>query len=31
VSHRMALDEAPKAYDMFKKKKDQCLRVVLTA
>jgi threonine dehydrogenase-like Zn-dependent dehydrogenase len=31
VSHRMALDEAPRAYDMFKKKKDQCLRVVLTA
>jgi threonine dehydrogenase-like Zn-dependent dehydrogenase len=31
VSHRMALDEAPKAYDMFKKKTDQCLRVVLTA
>jgi len=31
VSHRMALDEAPRAYDMFKKKTDQCLRVVLTA
>ncbi|HYO72082.1 MAG TPA: zinc-dependent alcohol dehydrogenase [Archangium sp.] len=31
VSHRMALDEAPRAYDMFKKKKDHCLRVVLTA
>jgi threonine dehydrogenase-like Zn-dependent dehydrogenase len=31
VSHRMALDEAPRAYDMFKKKTDHCLRVVLTA
>jgi threonine dehydrogenase-like Zn-dependent dehydrogenase len=31
VSHRMTLDEAPRAYDMFKKKKDQCLRVVMTA
>jgi threonine dehydrogenase-like Zn-dependent dehydrogenase len=31
VSHRMALDDAPRAYDMFKKKTDQCLRVVLTA
>jgi threonine dehydrogenase-like Zn-dependent dehydrogenase len=31
ATHRMALDEAPKAYDMFKKKKDHCLRVVLTA
>ncbi|HEX8436033.1 zinc-binding dehydrogenase, partial [Archangium sp.] len=31
VSHRMALDEAPRAYDMFKKKTDSCLRVVLTA
>ena len=31
VSHRMALDEAPRAYDMFKHKTDHCLRVVLTA
>ncbi|WP_257455005.1 zinc-dependent alcohol dehydrogenase [Archangium lipolyticum] len=31
ATHRMALDEAPRAYDMFKKKKDHCLRVVLTA
>jgi threonine dehydrogenase-like Zn-dependent dehydrogenase len=31
VSHRMTLDEAPRAYDMFKKKKDHCLRVVMTA
>jgi threonine dehydrogenase-like Zn-dependent dehydrogenase len=31
VSHRLALDEAPRAYDMFKKKKDHCLRVVMTA
>ncbi len=31
VSHRMALDEAPRAFDMFKKKKDHCLRVVMTA
>ncbi|QRN96012.1 glutathione-dependent formaldehyde dehydrogenase [Archangium violaceum] len=31
ATHRMALDDAPQAYDMFKKKKDHCLRVVLTA
>ncbi|MGZ3456915.1 MAG: zinc-dependent alcohol dehydrogenase [Archangium sp.] len=31
VSHRMALDEAPTAYEMFKKKTDHCLRVVMTA
>jgi threonine dehydrogenase-like Zn-dependent dehydrogenase len=31
VSHRMPLEAAPQAYDMFKHKKDQCLRVVMTA
>jgi threonine dehydrogenase-like Zn-dependent dehydrogenase len=31
VTHRMALDEAPRAYELFKHKKDQCLRVVMTA
>jgi threonine dehydrogenase-like Zn-dependent dehydrogenase len=31
VSHRMTLDEAPRAYELFKKKTDRCLRVVMTA
>jgi threonine dehydrogenase-like Zn-dependent dehydrogenase len=30
ISHRMRLEEAPKAYDIFKKKKDDCTKVVLT-
>ena len=29
VTHVMSLDDAPKAYDMFKKKKDGCIKVVL--
>jgi threonine dehydrogenase-like Zn-dependent dehydrogenase len=29
VTHVMGLDEAPKAYDMFKNKKDGCIKVVL--
>ncbi|APS40511.1 Threonine dehydrogenase [Salegentibacter agarivorans] len=30
ITHRMKLDEAPKAYDLFKKKEDKCVKVVLT-
>ncbi|PRX48846.1 zinc-dependent alcohol dehydrogenase [Salegentibacter salegens] len=30
ITHRMKLDEAPKAYDLFKKKEDNCVKVVLT-
>ena len=29
VTHRMSLDDAPKAYDMFKNKEDNCIKVVL--
>jgi threonine dehydrogenase-like Zn-dependent dehydrogenase len=29
ITHRMSLDDAPKAYDMFKNKKDNCIKVVL--
>ena len=29
VTHRMNLDDAPKAYDMFKNKEDNCIKVVL--
>ena len=31
ATHRMPLDEAPQAFELFKHKKDNCLRVVLTA
>ena len=30
ITHRMALDEAPQGYDMFLKKQDDCVKVVLT-
>ena len=30
ISHHLALDEAPAAYDMFKHKSDACTKVVLT-
>ncbi|HET9670451.1 MAG TPA: zinc-dependent alcohol dehydrogenase [Casimicrobiaceae bacterium] len=30
VTHRMSLDEAPEAYDLFKNKQDDCVKVVLT-
>jgi threonine dehydrogenase-like Zn-dependent dehydrogenase len=30
VSHRMSLDEAPRAYEMFRDKVDDCTKVVLT-
>lgn len=30
ITHRMPLDEAPEAYKIFHKKKDDCIKVVLT-
>jgi len=30
ISHRMSLEEAPKGYDIFKHKQDECTKVVLT-
>jgi threonine dehydrogenase-like Zn-dependent dehydrogenase len=30
VTHRMSLSEAPGAYDTFKHKRDECMKVVLT-
>jgi threonine dehydrogenase-like Zn-dependent dehydrogenase len=30
ISHRMRLDEAPQAYELFKNKQDECTKVVLT-
>ncbi len=30
ISHRLSLEEAPRGYDIFKKKKDSCTKVVLT-
>ena len=29
ITHRMKLDEAPMGYDIFKKKEDDCIKVVL--
>lgn len=29
ISHRLTLDEAPHAYDIFKNKQDECVKVVL--
>ena len=29
ITHTMSLDDAPRAYDMFKNKKDNCIKVVL--
>jgi threonine dehydrogenase-like Zn-dependent dehydrogenase len=29
ITHRMSLDDAPKGYDMFLKKQDECIKVVL--
>jgi threonine dehydrogenase-like Zn-dependent dehydrogenase len=29
ITHRMSLDEAPEAYEIFKKKEDNCIKVVL--
>jgi threonine dehydrogenase-like Zn-dependent dehydrogenase len=30
ITHRMSLDEAPQAYEIFKKKQDGCIKVVLS-
>jgi threonine dehydrogenase-like Zn-dependent dehydrogenase len=30
VTHRLSLDEAPRGYELFKNKQDDCLKVVLT-
>jgi threonine dehydrogenase-like Zn-dependent dehydrogenase len=29
ITHRLPLDEAPRGYDMFLNKEDDCLKVVL--
>jgi threonine dehydrogenase-like Zn-dependent dehydrogenase len=29
VSHHMSLEDAPRGYDMFKHKEDDCVKVVL--
>ena len=30
VTHRLTLDEAPRGYDIFKHKEDECIKCVLT-
>jgi threonine dehydrogenase-like Zn-dependent dehydrogenase len=30
ITHRLPLDEAPRGYDMFLEKRDDCMKVVLT-
>ncbi|HUP41510.1 MAG TPA: hypothetical protein VM115_15400, partial [Vicinamibacterales bacterium] len=30
ITHRMRLDDAPEAYDIFNSKEDECMKVVLT-
>ena len=30
ITHRMRLDDAPEAYDIFNRKEDECMKVVLT-
>jgi threonine dehydrogenase-like Zn-dependent dehydrogenase len=30
ITHRLRLDEAPKGYDIFLNKEDDCVKVVLT-
>jgi threonine dehydrogenase-like Zn-dependent dehydrogenase len=30
ITHRMRLDDAPRGYELFKEKADDCLKVVLT-
>ena len=30
ITHRMRLHDAPQCYDMFHKKEDECLKVVLS-
>jgi len=29
VTHRMSLEDAPHGYDIFKNKKDNCIKIVL--
>lgn len=29
ITHRLGLDDAPEAYDMFQKKRDRCIKVVM--
>jgi threonine dehydrogenase-like Zn-dependent dehydrogenase len=29
ITHRLPLDEAPRGYELFKQKQDDCLKVVL--
>ena len=31
ITHRMPLDQAPEAYETFKHKRDDCVKVVLSA
>jgi threonine dehydrogenase-like Zn-dependent dehydrogenase len=31
ITHRLSLEDAPYAYEMFRKKQDQCIKVVLKA
>jgi threonine dehydrogenase-like Zn-dependent dehydrogenase len=31
ISHRLSLEDAPRGYEMFKQKQDQCTKVVLSA
>jgi threonine dehydrogenase-like Zn-dependent dehydrogenase len=30
ISHRLSLDEAPRGYDMFMNKEDNCTKIVLS-
>ena len=30
ITHRMTLDEAPRGYEIFKHKQDDCTKIVLT-
>ena len=30
ITHRLPLDEAPRAYEIFRDKQDECVKVVLT-
>jgi S-(hydroxymethyl)glutathione dehydrogenase/alcohol dehydrogenase len=29
ITHRLSLDEAPRAYELFDAKKDNCIKVVM--
>ena len=31
ITHRMSLEDAPKGYEIFKNKQDECVKVVLSA